>query len=184
MWVCTYRHEFGVQSKMCLAYFAGVALYFVLVVVVSLVCFPEIGEELAHRAHHLASRKQASECSANVLVRVIGAAVLADDGHVDLAVVLLEPALEDDLDALGALHVLPVRVVQLHVALLGHDADQARPHLLAAAAPELARPRVLLDVVVVQVVVLQAHRREHLAAVRAHPLRLVAAQHLSGTIHK
>ena len=181
MWVCTYRHEFGVQSKMCLAYFAGVALYFVLVVVVSLVCFPEIGEKLAHRAHHLASRKQAS---ANVLVRVIGAAVLADDGHVDLAVVLLEPALEDDLDALGALHVLPVRVVQLHVALLGHDADQARPHLLAAAAPELARPRVLLDVVVVQVVVLQAHRREDLAAVRAHPLRLVAAQHLSGTIHK
>ena len=112
----------------------------------------------------------------DLLVGIIRSAVLADDGHVDLAEVVLEPALEDDLDALGALDVLAVRVVQLHVPLLGHDADEVVDVL--AAALELALPTVLLHVVVVQRVVLGADGGEHLAAVRAHPLGLVAAQDL------
>lgn len=39
-----YRHEFGVESEMCLTDFASMPLSFVLVVVVSLVCFPAIVE--------------------------------------------------------------------------------------------------------------------------------------------
>ena len=72
----------------------------------------------------------------------------------NLGVVFINPALEDHFHAFGALHVLAVRVVQLHVAVFGHDADETVDHIWRAPALELALPSVLLHVMVVQRVVL------------------------------